>query len=226
MRFISKFWPWFLAGILLILSIIILFLRTETEKGSASLGEEATEAVQRKYGSEKIEFPDAPHPFEEDPDLEGHAKRLWPSAFREKKSKEEKEKIREEWVEFALRFPHNIYIPQEFRPPRTAEDEKKAREQLDKFSSAEAKFALSRNAGRYAQPGSVPGRPNDPNVSPEEQKAYFSYKISELESRIQLVQYAIQQGRMDASQIPQANSDISSWQKELQQLRQISESVP
>ncbi len=173
-----------------------------------------------------MEYPDAPHPFTEDPDLEGQAKRLWPSAFREKKTEKEREKIRDEWADFASRYPKNIYIPRDFRPPMTGEEEKKAREQLDKISSAESKFALARNAGKYSQPGSVPTRPTNPNVSPEEQKSYFTYKIQELESRIQLVQYAIQQGRMDSSQIPQANSDISSWQIELQQLRQTLSSVP
>ncbi|TGL59246.1 hypothetical protein [Leptospira sarikeiensis] len=225
MRSIFKFWPWIFAGAILI-SCLVFILWPGKNPESPSISEEASEVAGRKYGLETIEFPDAPHPFEEDPDLEGHAKKLWPSAFQRKKSPEEKEKIREEWVEFALKYPRNIYIPREFRAPTTSQDEKKLLEQLDKFTSADTKFALAKNSGKYSQPGTVPNRPNEPSVNPEEQKAYFSYKISELESRIQLVQYAIQQGRMDASQIPQANSDISSWQKELQQLRQVSESVP
>lgn len=226
MQFFRSYWPWISGAAILIICILFIFW-PERKSNSPSLGEEASEIANRKYGSGgTLEFPDAPHPFEEDPDLEGPAKRLWPAVFREKKSEEEREKIREEWIDFAARYPKNIYIPSEFRPQLTSEDEKKAREQLDKVTSAESKFALSRNEGRYAQPGSVPNRPSDPNVTPEEQKAYFSYKISELESRIQLVQYAIQQGRMDSSQIPQANSDIASWQKELLQLRQASESVP
>lgn len=226
MQFFRSYWPWISGAVILIICILFIFW-PERKTSSPSLGEEASEIANRKYGNGgTLEFPDAPHPFEEDPDLEGPAKRLWPAAFKEKKSEEEREKIREEWIDFAARYPKNIYIPSEFRPQLTSEDEKKAREQLDKVTSAESKFALSRNEGKYAQPGSVPTRPSDPNVTPEEQKAYFSYKISELESRIQLVQYAIQQGRMDASQIPQANSDINSWQKELLQLRQASESVP
>ncbi|WP_367897621.1 hypothetical protein AB3N61_11450 [Leptospira sp. WS58.C1] len=225
MQFFRSYWPWISGAFILILCFLFI-IWPEKKAPSPSLGEEASEAVDRKYGSDTLEFPDAPHPFEEDPDLEGSAKRLWPAAFREKKSEEEREKIREEWIDFAARFPRNIYIPKEFRPPLTSEDEKKARELLDKITSAESKFALSRNASKYDHPGSVPTRPTDPNVTPEEQRAYFSYKISELESRIQLVQYAIQQGRMDTSQIPQANSDLAAWQKELTQLIQASESVP
>ncbi|TGK00968.1 hypothetical protein EHO59_13695 [Leptospira semungkisensis] len=225
MQSIRRYWPWFVVGLLIILCFSIL-LWPEKESKSPSLEEEASEVVNRKYGTSNLEFPDAPHPFQEDPDLEGQAKRLWPAAFKEKKTKEEREKIKDEWADFAVKYPRNIYIPREFKPPLSQEDEKKARERLDKVTSAEAKFALFRNAGKYAQPGSLANRPNDPNISPEEQKAYFGYKIAELESRIQLVQYAIQQGRMDSSQIPQANSDISVWQKELQQLQQISSSVP
>ncbi|TGK05223.1 hypothetical protein EHQ53_16405 [Leptospira langatensis] len=225
MQFIRRYWPWLLLSLLVILCFSIL-LWPEKDRKSPSLEEEASEAVDRKYGSSNMEFPDAPHPFQEDPDLEQHAKRLWPSAFQERKTQAEREKIKDEWADFAVRYPRNIYIPREFRPPLSQEDEKKARERLDKVTSAESKFALARNAGKYAQPGSAPTRSGDPNVSPEEQKAYFAYKISELESRIQLVHYAIQQGKMDPSQLPQANNDISAWQKELQQLQQASSSVP
>lgn len=86
MHFFRSYWPWISGAIILIICILFIFW-PERKRNSPSLGEEASDVVDRKYGSGNLEFPDAPHPFEEDPDLEGPAKRLWPAAFKEKNRK-------------------------------------------------------------------------------------------------------------------------------------------
>ncbi|EPG73242.1 hypothetical protein LEP1GSC058_3235 [Leptospira fainei serovar Hurstbridge str. BUT 6] len=221
-----KYAPWIVAGIVLLLLLIFIFWPDKAEK-IKSVSQETESVLERRRNlTSGIEFPDAPHPFTEDPELEGQAKRLWPHAFGPKKTDADRERIREEWVEFAFKYPKNIYIPAEFRTPLTQDEERKAKERLDLVTAAESQFAISRNAGKFAEPGVSPSQVTDPQVTPQQQKAYFDYKIQELESRIQLVEYSIQQGKLDPSQIQEANQDISTWKNQLQQLRQTLDTVP
>lgn len=210
-----------------ILILFIVFWPDDKKKDSLSMTEESEAVLKTKYYSEMDPyFPEAPHPFNEDPELEGQAKRLWPEAFRPKKTPEEKEQIRKEWSDFVARYPKNIYIPSEFKPALSEAEEKEARDRLDSIGSVETKNAISRSLGKYAEPGNEPKAPSEASVNPKEQLAYVNYKIEELESRIQLIEYTIQQGKLDQSQVGTANRDLAVWKKELSDLKQVQSLIP
>lgn len=218
----------FAAIILAVLLIFFLaFWPDDRKKQLLSISEESDAVLKTKYYSEMDPyFPDAPHPFNEDPELEDQAKKLWPEAFRPKKTPEEKEQIRKEWTDFVARYPKNLYIPSEFRPALSEAEEKESRERLDAVTSIESRNAVSRSLGKYAEPGNEPKAPSESSVNPKEQRAFISYKIDELESRIQLIEYTIQQGKLSPDQIGIANQDLLVWKKELTDLRQVQSQIP
>ncbi|XDD50325.1 hypothetical protein AB3N59_00435 [Leptospira sp. WS92.C1] len=217
-------------GVVLLTIFLILFLLfwpEDRKRESPSVIEETEAVLKTKYYSEMDPyFPDAPHPFNEDPELEDQAKKLWPEAFKPRKTPEEKEQIRKEWNDFIARYPNNLYIPSEFRPALSESEEKTARERLDSVTSVESQNAIARSLGKYAEPGNEPKPPSESSVNPKDQLTYINYKIDELESRIQLIEYTIQQGKLDPSQIGTANRDLTIWKKELDQLRQVQSLIP
>ncbi|EQA52530.1 hypothetical protein [Leptospira kmetyi] len=211
----------------LLLILFLVFWPDDLKKQTLSIGEESDVVLKTKYYSEMDPyFPDAPHPFNEDPELEDQAKKLWPEAFKPRKTPEEKEQIRKEWTDFVARYPKNLYIPAEFRPALSESEEKEARERLDAVTSMESRNAISRSLGKYAEPGNEPKAPTESSVNPKEQRAYIGYKIDELESRIQLIEYTIQQGKLNPEQIGTANQDLLVWKKELTDLRQVQSQIP
>lgn len=211
----------------LLLILFLVFWPDDLKKQTLSIGEESDVVLKTKYYSEMDPyFPDAPHPFNEDPELEDQAKKLWPEAFKPRKTPEEKEHIRKEWTDFVARYPKNLYIPAEFRPALSESEEKEARERLDAVTSMESRNAISRSLGKYAEPGNEPKAPTESSVNPKEQRAYIGYKIDELESRIQLIEYTIQQGKLNPEQIGTANQDLLVWKKELTDLRQVQSQIP
>ncbi|RHX82295.1 hypothetical protein [Leptospira yasudae] len=210
-----------------LLILFILFWPENQKKDSLSIAEESDAVLKTKYYSEMDPyFPDAPHPFNEDPELEGQAKKLWPEAFKPRKTPDEKEQIRKEWTDFIARYPKNVYIPSEFRPALSEAEEKEARERLDTVTNMESRNAIVRSLGKYAEPGNEPKAPSESSVNPKEQRAYINYKIEELESRIQLIEYTIQQGKLNPEQIGTANQDLIVWKKELSTLRQVQSQIP
>ncbi|MBW0433222.1 hypothetical protein [Leptospira yasudae] len=210
-----------------LLILFILFWPENQKKESLSIAEESDAVLKTKYYSEMDPyFPDAPHPFNEDPELEGQAKKLWPEAFKPRKTPEEKEQIRKEWTDFIARYPKNVYIPSEFRPALSEAEEKEARDRLDTVTNMESRNAIVRSLGKYAEPGNEPKAPSESSVNPKEQLAYINYKIEELESRIQLIEYTIQQGKLNPEQIGTANQDLIVWKKELSTLRQVQSQIP
>ncbi|PJZ56408.1 hypothetical protein [Leptospira barantonii] len=218
----------FIAILLAFLLILFLaFWPDDLKKQSLSIAEESDAVLKTKYYSEMDPyFPDAPHPFNEDPELEDQAKKLWPEAFKPRKTPEEKEQIRKEWTDFVARYPKNLYIPSEFRPALSESEEKEARDRLDAVTDMESRNAISRSLGKYAEPGNEPKAPTESSVNPKEQRAYISYKIDELESRIQLIEYTIQQGKLNPDQVGTANQDLLVWKKELTDLRQVQSQIP
>ncbi|UOG60603.1 hypothetical protein [Leptospira noguchii] len=210
------------------LILFLIFLPENSKKRIVSIAEENKVTLKTKYYSEMDPYyPDAPHPFNEDPDLEAQVKKFWPEALHPKKTPEEKEQIRKEWTDFIARYPKNIYIPSEFRPPLTETEEKKARERLDTFTDIETKNAIVYSLAKYTEPGKPPEEPpSQPNVDPKEQHAYFQYRIEELESRIQLIEYTIQEGRLESDQVETAYQDLEDWKKELLELKQVQSQIP
>ncbi len=171
-------------------------------------------------------FPDAPHPSSEDPKLEAEAEKLWPHALKPGPTDKDREKIREEWNKFSAKYPKNIYIPNEYKTPLTEKEASEARKELDTFTEVEASFASQISANKYAEAGKEMKVSNEPKVTPQQQATYFSYKIRELESRIQLVEFMMESGDIDEAQKIIAKKDMDAWKKELETLKKVAKEVP
>ncbi|EPG81348.1 hypothetical protein [Leptospira santarosai] len=219
----------FFATALLAVFLILfsVFWIENPKKRSLPISEEKDTVLKTRYYSEMDPYyPDVPHPFNQDPELEVQAKKLWPEAFRPKMTSEEKEEIQKEWGNFIARYPKNLYIPAELRPPLTEAEEKEVREKLDTFADVESGNISVRFLEKYSEPGKEPEFSSELNVTPKEQLVYINYKIEELESRIQLVEYTIQQKKLDADQIEIATQDLIDWKGELSELKQVQSQIP
>lgn len=151
-------------------------------------------------------------------------RRLWPDIDRPRPDREE---IRREFAEFAARYPNNIYIPPQFLPEQTEAQKEEARQIIDTVADVESRLAVQRAQARSAQPGQDgPNAPEQPTISAEEQNRYFGFKIRELESRIQLVEYSIEKGRLPDDQREMADEDLARWKKELEDLRNVAGQIP
>ncbi|MCB1193379.1 MAG: hypothetical protein H7A23_11940 [Leptospiraceae bacterium] len=181
-------------------------------------------------------YPDAPNPFDENEELLDEVERLWPDALNSvtlwpqalyPEKNKQKEKVREEWIDFSNKYPENIYVPSEYKEPITEEKAAEIRQELDNYTEMETKFASFNASSKYAEPGSEPPKsPKEEEVSPEVQRSYFQYKTKELESRIQLVEYMMEKSYLNADQKETALKDLQSWKKELNQIIEISKQVP
>lgn len=168
-------------------------------------------------------YPDAPNPAD-DPELAEQIKNLWPDVF---KPKPDREMIRREWADFAKKYPDNIYIPDEFRAPISDEQREERQKVLDTVSAVDTRFANMRAEARNAQPGQDgPAAPGQPAVSAAEQKVYFDYKIQELQSRMQLVQYMLENGNPDAEQRASAQKELQTWNAQLENYKKLKSSIP
>lgn len=167
-----------------------------------------------------LEWPDAPAPEISAEEI----RRLWPDLYLPRPDREE---VARQWKEFAAKHPDNFYIPSQFQEPLSESQEKQKRERLDLVSSVESRIAINRAKAQNAEPGQDgPDAPSESPVSPEEQKAYFQYRIQELESRIELIQYFLENGEPDKQQRETAAEDIAKWQKELKDFQEVMEEIP
>ncbi len=217
---------WILGGlgfIALILTTILLFTG-DRQNGKLDLtnsDDDLDRSVRSTAKSlfEDPEFAEAPTP---DDDELSQAETLWPSALERKP--DQREKVKEEWRDFAAKYPKNFYIPKAMRPVRTEAEEKEAVQMLDDFTAMDASFAADLSKNKWAENSSTPVEPKKP--APEKQKAYFDYKINELESRIQMVEYWMQNNAANANDKVNAEKDIKLWKKELATLQEVRSSVP
>ncbi|MBI37974.1 MAG: hypothetical protein CMF59_00120 [Leptospiraceae bacterium] len=167
-----------------------------------------------------VEWPDAPAP-----DISAEEiRRLWPDLYLPRPDREE---VARQWKEFADKHPDNLYIPSRFQAPLSEEQEKSRRETLDLVSSVESRLAVNQANARNAEPGEDgPDAPSESPVKPEEQRQYFEYRIKELESRIQLIQYFIENGEPDKQQRDMAAEEIATWKKELEEFQEVMKQIP
>ena len=142
--------------------------------------------------------------------------KLWPDVFR--KDPRDPEKVKQEWRDFAARYPVNFYLPPAFRKPTTEEEKKAHRKRLDIYTDVAVRFARIGTKAKYAEPGK-PIPSTDEGFTFEEQQTYFNYRIQELESRIQLLDYATEKNGLDADQITRAKKERAEWQKELDDMK-------
>ncbi len=218
---------WILGGLglmALILVTLILFTngRSSDSARSANSDDDSDRTIRSTAKSlfDDPEFADAPAP--EDDEL-SQAESLWPLAL--EKKPDNREKVKEEWRDFAAKYPKNFYIPRAIRPLRSDSEEKEALQVLDDFTAMDASFAADLSKNKWADAGSLPGaEPKKP--APAKQKAYFDYKINELESRIQMVEYWMANNAANANDKVNAEKDIKLWKKELATLEEVRSQVP
>lgn len=208
-----------IVGVLLFIGLLFYLLR-DRNGPTEEVGEGELPRRERVAGTEGF-WPDAPPP-ETDPE---ELRRLWPDLFLPAPDREEAER---EWKAFAKLYPNNVYIPSRYTSaPDDAEKERRLKT-LDTVGDVETKLAVRRmQLEKGARPGTDgPDAPADSDISPEDQRIYFGYRIRELESRIQLVEYFLNQGNADAQQRALASDDLNAWKKELAEYKRIVEEIP
>jgi hypothetical protein len=188
---------WMILGAIGAVALVVLI---STFVGKSDKGKKVTKKTSEEFpvfGSEKgyadSQYPDAPLPYVEDPSMEDEAVNLWPTAIKSVKDDKHREKVKEEWRDFATKYPKNIYVMNEFRPAMTEKEAKERRATMETFTGVDATYARMESKFKYSEPGSEPPKApksaKDAGVTPDEQKVYFSYRIRELESRIELMDY-------------------------------------
>ncbi len=217
-----------LLGVVGTLALLLFFLssRGEEKKKAVSTGEsEEVPNFKNSTGYSDSMYPDAPSPFVNG-EAEEEARNLWPTAIKSTKDDAHREKVKEEWRDFASRYPKNIYVLNEYRAPLTDKDVAERRASLDTFTGVDTYFYREASRVRYAESGKDPVTPKDAGVTPDQQRAFFDYKIREVESRIELIQYAREQKGLSSDQEKIADRDIAQWKKELEDLQKVSKTVP
>lgn len=219
-------WMLLLGGAFLILITIMMYSQTENANRDAKLKSENKDpwsSDRSSDGSDFTNFPEAPRPEE---DVRAEVEKLWAHAL-EPKDPKRKERVRKEWQDFAQKHPTNIYIPNEIRGPLTEAEEKDIIETLDSFTSMEAKFASYIASNKYAEPGTeAPERISEKDADPKEMAKYFEYKVRELESRIELLEYTMEKARLSSVDEANAKKDIDELKKQLVNLKEMQAQVP
>lgn len=178
----------------------------------------------------------APEPVAES---QSEVDRLWPHVRLGPPSAQERSRIRAQWAGFSARYPDNLYVPAEFRPALNEVQRQAARQQLDDTTAMAARMAAQKHADRYAQPptlgeaaqrhsGAAPSeqQARSAGVTPAQQRNFFSYRIRELESRIQLVEYYLASDDMAATKKAAATKEVTVWKKELEELIRLRAQIP
>ncbi|MFN3605367.1 MAG: hypothetical protein ACK4UJ_11725 [Leptonema sp. (in: bacteria)] len=180
------------------------------------------EVSEEKIEDQKVkEYGDAPKPNLDPEEIF----KLWPDLAQ--KMEIDKEKIDQEWIDFARKYPDNFYIPTKYLNLTEKQKEERIKE-LENFADIEAK--LSAQKAKLEKESKVgidgPEPPEKPSVTPDEQKSYFDYKIRELQSRIQLIEYWIENQNIDPQQKKMAEEDLQQWKKELSEYENIRKQIP
>ncbi|MCB1142756.1 MAG: hypothetical protein H7A24_04045 [Leptospiraceae bacterium] len=221
---------WIIGGIiLLIIAIGSFFLgKGEEKRSKVSKGKTIDDSGYFKdfEGYSDSFYTDAPIPFRDTADAEEEARNLWSEAIKSQKDESVKEKVKEEWRDFSARYPKNIYIPNEFQTGLTQEEIEERSITLDSVTSVDTFFARQSVRDKYLPPGSDPKIPKEPNVTPEQQKSFFAYKMREIQSRIELLEFTKERKGLSSDQIQTAEKDLDLWKKELEEMKQISATVP
>lgn len=223
----DKKWIILLFGLAVLVTIgILLYPEKKEKQKSVSKIDKDEMPVFRDKGYSDTIYPDAPSPFTEDAKLEDEAVFLWPSTLQSVKDEKHKEKVREEWKAFASVHPNNIYLLNEYKPALTKEQEEKIIAEMNTFTEVESFFARNVASSKYAAVGVEPQTSNTPGVTPQAQKVYFDYKIKELESRIQLIEYAKENKGLSLEQESMAEKEIAAWKKEIEKLKEVAKTIP
>lgn len=184
--------------------VLAIFFLTDRERGSAP----------RDIVSVVDDYVD-PSTIKDREELE-QVRRLWPDVF--EKDPRDPKQVEAEWKELAAKHPDNFYLPPQFRKPMDDDERKAQRARMEVYTDVAARFARISASSKYAEPGKdIPA--TEMTFTAEEQTTYFGYRMQELESRIQLLDFAMEKNGLDADQINRAGQERTAWQKELEELR-------
>lgn len=153
--------------------------------------------------------------------------KLWPDL--QNPQKVNKEEIEKQWIEFARKYPNNFYIPTKYLN-LTEEQLQQRQKELETFTYLESKYAsIKSKLNKEAQPGvNGPEAIKEINPEPEEQRTYFQYKVKELQSRIELIEYWLENegANLNSQQKELAEQDLQQWKKELNEYNKLLKEIP
>lgn len=193
-----------LGGLAIALLAALFFLLNTPEREKVALGPEESPAPAFE------ELPDPAADLETAEQIE----RLWPDL---KQKEPDEMEVRRNWQEFSKRFPDNLYLPDEYLPAGTEEDVKRTRKQVRAYMKVVGQMKNARRQFSDLQPGQNPPE-TQAGYSPEEQKLYFEYRLKELRSKIELVEFSREKGALSAYELKEANQRVAEWRKEIQEL--------
>lgn len=152
--------------------------------------------------------------------------RLWPHLRQPELTREQQAAIQAQWHRFAQQHPDNLYLPAAMQASLTPEQALAARQRLDNTTAVAARQAAQSHAQKYVEPGQMPPPAPAAPADAAMQRDFFDYKIRELESRLQLVNFYLANGQPSADKRAAANKDIQQWTRELESLRQARATLP
>ena len=204
---------------IIIVISFILYLLLKSEKKEITQNEQET-----PYKQEKQElYLDVPKP-NLDPE---EVFKLWPDL--QNPQRFNKEEIEKQWIEFARKYPNNFYIPTKYLN-LTEEQLQQRQKELETFTYLESKYAsIKSKLNKEAQPGvNGPEAIKEINPEPEEQRTYFQYKVKELQSRIELIEYWLENegANLNSQQKELAEQDLQQWKKELNEYNKLLKEIP
>jgi hypothetical protein len=170
------------------------------------------------------QYQEAPNP---DTTLEAFLKsrELWPDIGEKKSSEEHRERIRREWREFAARYPHNLFIPPEFKNSTQAQKEAVRRDNELAADQAARQAAFAAQA-KYRQPGEAPTESVGAPPNAAEQRAWLDYKIRETRSLIEVIDYFLDKGEPDSAQKASAQAELNRLKKKLSEYEKVYAEIP
>lgn len=158
--------------------------------------------------------------------LDEETLRLWPHLRQAGPTREEQAAVQAQWSRLAQQHPDNLYLPSGMQAALTPDQARVARQRLDNTTAVVAQQAVQSYAQKYAAPGQDAPPPPAAPADAAMQRDFFDYKIRELESRLQLVQFYLANGQPTAQKRVAANKDIQQWTRELESLRQARAMLP
>ncbi|MCS6985763.1 MAG: hypothetical protein NZM25_11645 [Leptospiraceae bacterium] len=169
-------------------------------------------------------YQDAPNP---DTTLESFLKsrELWPDIANKPYDEAHKEKVRREWLEFAARYPDNIFIPNEYKNLTPQQKEAIRRDNERAIDYATRRAALEARE-KYREAGQSPPDNLIVEPNPAEHRAWLNYKIRETKSVIEIIEYFLEKGNPTSEQIELGKQDLERLRKELKEYEELLAKTP
>jgi hypothetical protein len=153
--------------------------------------------------------------------------RLWPHLAEKAPTLEERSRVNAQWQQFAQLYPENIFLPLSMQPKPTPEQLQVMRRRRDNADEIEAYQA--------AQKASVRNAPNDQTslssetprpADPQAFQDFLHVKIQELESKVQLANFALANGQLSSDRQVVITKELQKWNLDLEEFRRLKESTP